>query len=280
MWILAARRGRVGSGRSYNPAMGSRAIAPGVPRDYYERIAAVDEHHWWYRGMLAVEFVLLGKRLAQPDQRLLDAGCGTGGFLRYAAETGSFASLAGVDVGSDAIEITRRRVPSARLEVAPLRELPFEDSAFDLVVMHDVLQHVDEREVLLSLAELRRVLAPDGALLVRTNGSRRLRREREDWRAYDRKALVATLEEGGFECERVTYANMPLSVLAALRGRVPHAPTETRSGVPPVDRSALKRAIGSLLLAAEARWLARPRRSLPYGHNLLAVAVVSGRERT
>jgi hypothetical protein len=139
--------------------------------------------------------------------------------------------------------------------------------------MHDVLQHVDEHEIGDSLGELHRVLAPDGALLLRTNGSRRLRRERDDWRAYDRETLEKTLRENGFECERITYANLLLSVLAALRGRVPHAPTETRSGVPPADQSALKRAIGSRLLAAEERWLARPGRRLPYGHNLLAVAV-------
>jgi SAM-dependent methyltransferase len=256
--------------------MGPPAIAPGVPRDYYERIAEVDEHHWWYRGMLSIEFVILGERLLRPDQRLLDAGCGTGGLLRYVAEARSFASLAGVDLGSDAIAIARRRVPSARLEVAPLRELPFEDSSFDLVVMHDVLQHVDEREVPASLVELRRVLAADGVLLLRTNGSRRLRREREDWRAYDRAALEETLREAGFECQRITYANMLLSIFAALRRRVPHAPTETSSGVPPADESAFKRQIGFLLLAAEARWLARPGRRLPYGHNLLAVAFASG----
>jgi ubiquinone/menaquinone biosynthesis C-methylase UbiE len=252
--------------------MQAPTIAPGVPSDYYDRIAEVDERHWWYRGMLAIECALLGDRLSRPGQTLLDVGCGTGGFLHWAAESGSFASVAGVDLGSSAVDFARRRVPEADLQVAPMRELPFASSSFDLVVTHDVLQHVHEREVAESLRELRRVLAPGGALLLRTNGARRLRVERADWRAYSRSALAETLTNAGLACERITYANLALSLFAAARRRAPHAPTESSSGVPSTD-GRLKSAIGSNLLAAEARWLARPGRSLPFGHNLLALAV-------
>ena len=44
---------------------------------------------------------------------MLDAGCGTGGFLRWLLDRGSFAAAAGVDIGSAAIELARRRVPEA-----------------------------------------------------------------------------------------------------------------------------------------------------------------------
>jgi SAM-dependent methyltransferase len=258
---------------SYNSTMNAPTIAPGVPADYYERIAEVDERHWWYRSMLAIEFALLGDRVSRAAQRLLDAGCGTGGFLHWAADSGLFASVAGVDLGSEAIDLARRRVPEADLRVAPMRELPFAAASFDLVVMHDVLQHIHASEIDESLRELRRVLSPDGVLLLRTNGSRRLRTEREDWRAYDLDSLEETLHRGGFKCERITYANFVLSLLAAARGRSPHAPTETRHGVPPHDEGSIKSAIGRFLLGAEERWLSRAGRSLPFGHNLLTVAV-------
>jgi SAM-dependent methyltransferase len=248
-------------------------IAPGVPPDYYERIADVDQRHWWYLGMLRIECALLGERLARGGQRFLDAGCGTGGMLRWALDSGRFDTVTGVDLGSDAVELSRRRAPDADVRVAPLHALPFEDASFDLIVSHDVLQHVHERDVDASLGELRRVLAPGGAFLVRTNGSQRLRRERDDWRAYSRRALEETLARARFSCERITYANLAISLLALLRRRAPHAPTETRHGVPAPDAGRLKRVVGERMLAAEARWLARPGRSLPYGHNLLAVAV-------
>jgi SAM-dependent methyltransferase len=252
---------------------GDSALAPGVPANYYTSIYDAEQRHWWHVGMREIARVLLGGRLTRPGSRLLDAGCGTGGFLRWALDSGSFAFAGGVDIGSAAIELARTRVPEAELEVAPLRALPFEDGLFDLAVTNDVLQHVPEDELDASLGELRRVLAPGGALLVRTNGSRRLRRERADWRAYDAASLRRTLEDAGLGCERVTYANAVLSLVAAARRRAPHAPSETSHGIPAAEAGALRSAVGRRLLHAEARWLSRDGRRIPYGHTLFAVAV-------
>jgi SAM-dependent methyltransferase len=246
-------------------------LAPGVPTDYYDRIFANEQSHWWYGGMLSITASLLGRRLARPRQRLLDAGCGTGGFLSWALDRGDFASVVGVDIGSAAVDLARQRLPSADFHVTPLRSLPFADESFDLVVSNDVLQHVHEREVEKSLRELRRVLTQDGTLLVRTNGARRSRRERDDWRVYDGRALREQLEDSGFECERLTHANMLLSLYGATRGNVPNAPSMRNDGIPRGQPSGFVSTVGRHLLAAEAAWLRRPGRSLPYGHTLFAV---------
>lgn len=254
------------------PMTRSPALAPGIPEDYYRQIFEVEERHWWYRGMRSISAALLGEQLTRPGLRLLDAGCGTGGFLHWALERGSFASAAGVDIGSAAIELARTRLPQVDLRTAPMHSLPFADGSFDLVVTNDVLQHVPEDDVDRSLRELRRVLAAGGTLLLRTNGAGRLRRERDDWRAYDRATLVHALERAGFAIERVSYVNSLFSLYAAMRGRLPHAPSEDRDGIPRRKPSRLVSLLGAGVLAAEARWLARPGRSLPYGHTLFAVA--------
>jgi len=248
-----------------------RELAPGVPEDYYRRIFDAERRHFWYRGMWVNAAALLRERM-HAGGRLLDAGCGTGGFLRFALEEGAFDHVAGTDIAGAAIELARERVPEAELHVVPLRELPFSGASFELVVSNDVLQHVPELEVGESLRELRRVLVTGGALLLRTNGSRRLRRERDDWRAYDANTLRDRLVESGFQVERVTHANLILSLLAAMRGRVPHAPSEERHGIPMKPPGKLVSAVGGIALAGEARWLRRGR-SLPYGHTLFALAV-------
>ncbi|MBA2643092.1 MAG: class I SAM-dependent methyltransferase [Actinobacteria bacterium] len=247
-------------------------LAPGVPSDYYQAIADAEGHHWWHRGMLAISDALLGPRL-NAGGRVLDAGCGTGGFLRFLTENGEFASVAGVDIASTAIELASRRLPEADLRVAPLNDLPFEAQSFELVVANDVLQHVPEGELPESLRELHRVLVPGGTLFVRTNGSRRHRRERDDWRAYDFESLSTALASAGFACERLTYANVVLSLVAAALGRSPVAPSAEGHGIPVGAGSPWKARLGLRLLRAEACWLSRPGRSLPYGHTLFAVAV-------
>jgi len=245
-------------------------LAPGVPGDYYDRIYDVEGEHFWYRGMWSTSVAMLGARL-RPDSRVLDAGCGTGGFLRYLLDAGACGPVAGTDIAAAAIAFAQTRVPEATLAVAPLHQLPFADGAFDVVASNDVLQHVPEEHVGASLEELHRVLAPGGALILRTNGSRQLREERDDWRAYDIASLRGVLETAAFSVEHVTYANGALSLAARLRGRVPHAPTTDRHGIPMRSPGKLVSVMGRVELSAERWWIARGR-SVPYGHTMFALA--------
>jgi SAM-dependent methyltransferase len=238
-----------------------------VPADYYRRLHEVDTRHWWHLGMRSIETALLAGRVGGS---LLDAGCGTGGFLAWAAAEGSFVRLCGVDISAEAIEFAREVAPAAELRVAPLDRLPFGGAEFDLVVSNDVLQHVPEGALDASLKELRRVLRPGGTLLVRTNGDRRARRERDDWRAYDAETLAADLRRAGLTVRRDTYANTLLSAVGAARGRRPHAPTAESSGIP-VVAAGTKATLGGLILSLEARYVGRGGR-LPYGHTLFALA--------
>jgi 2-polyprenyl-3-methyl-5-hydroxy-6-metoxy-1,4-benzoquinol methylase len=244
---------------------------PALPSDYYANIRAVEEQHWWHRGMRLISAALLDRRLHQGELRLLDAGCGTGGFLRWALAQWPVEHAGGVDASEIAIGLAREQVPTAELSVAPLHALPFDAASFDVVVANDVLQHVEKTRVEESVTELRRVLAPGGTLLVRTNGARRAKEERADWRVYDAESLTAMLEQGGLRCERVTYANALPSLWAAARGRSPHAPTAASHGIPAIPSRPLQ-LIGAALLSAEARYLRHPGHTLPYGHTLLALA--------
>ncbi|MGI8593477.1 MAG: class I SAM-dependent methyltransferase [Solirubrobacteraceae bacterium] len=251
-------------------AQGASTAQLGLPADYYERIHAVERSHWWHRGMREIARVLLGERLHRGE-RLLDAGCGTGGFLTWAEEVGSFSSLAGADIAGEAVSFARAQIPAADLRVAPLDAMPWEDESFDLVACNDVLQHVPAARLTDSVAELRRLVAPGGAVLVRTGGALREREERDDWRIFSARSLRDLLERGGLRCERVTYANLAGSLAATARGSAPRAPSEERHGIPAAQRTRAGdprfRALG-----AEARWLSHPERSLPYGHTLLALA--------
>jgi SAM-dependent methyltransferase len=67
----------------------------------------------------------------QPGQRVLDIGCGSGVFLRAAADRG--AEVTGIDAARGLLEIARRRVPEADLREGDMQTLPLEDDSFDVV---------------------------------------------------------------------------------------------------------------------------------------------------
>jgi SAM-dependent methyltransferase len=104
-------------------------------------------------------------RLAR-NKRVLDAGCGAGyGSAELARHA---ASVAGVDVASEAVDFAREnyRLPNLRFAQGSCASLPFPDGSFDLVVGFEVIEHIPEwREFLL---EARRVLSPSGQFIVST----------------------------------------------------------------------------------------------------------------
>ena len=67
----------------------------------------------------------------EQGQRVLDIGCGSGVFLRLAADRG--AEVHGLDASDALIEIARARVPGADLRVGEMEALPYGDDSFDLV---------------------------------------------------------------------------------------------------------------------------------------------------
>jgi SAM-dependent methyltransferase len=66
-----------------------------------------------------------------PGERVLDVGCGTGVFLRLAADGG--AQPFGIDASKALLELAARRVPAAELRAGDMQSLPYDDDSFDLV---------------------------------------------------------------------------------------------------------------------------------------------------
>lgn len=77
-------------------------------------------------------------------KRLLDVACGTGQWLRAAAELGVLP--AGIDISRVAIDTCRRILPEAELHCGPAESLPFEDHRFDFVSCLGSLEHFLEPE--------------------------------------------------------------------------------------------------------------------------------------
>jgi ubiquinone/menaquinone biosynthesis C-methylase UbiE len=108
----------------------------------------------WTRTLWVYENVRRGSSV-------LDLGCG-GGLLALLKRKD--VKLAGVDISSDCVLTSRRNGYDATY-VARLTALPFIDQSFDYVVSLDVMGHIEFAEKDAVLAEIRRVLRPDGVTL-------------------------------------------------------------------------------------------------------------------
>jgi len=96
--------------------------------------------------------------------RVLDVACGPGLYAEELVERG--AVVLGLDQSPRMIELARERVPSAEFRVHDLAD-PLEwvpDASVDRVLFALALEHLDDRVA--ALGELRRVLRPDGALVL------------------------------------------------------------------------------------------------------------------
>jgi SAM-dependent methyltransferase len=99
---------------------------------------------------------------------VLDAGCGSGLYCELLLDRG--ARVTGMDESAGMLAHAGRRLAGrgVDLRVANLRDpLPFADGSFDAVVSALVLHYL--RDWGATLAELRRVLRPDGWLLFSTH---------------------------------------------------------------------------------------------------------------
>ncbi|MDQ6959700.1 MAG: malonyl-ACP O-methyltransferase BioC [Mariprofundaceae bacterium] len=129
--------------------------------------------------------------------RILDIGCGTGYFTGLLRNRFKRAHIVALDIASAMTEAAKkkyaRRLPwqaKTQFATADALSLPFPDTAFDLVCSNLTLQWVTQPRQM--LAEMRRVLAPDGLMLLSTFGRRTLSELRQSLASikYEHAGLV------------------------------------------------------------------------------------------
>jgi SAM-dependent methyltransferase len=87
-------------------------------------------------------------------RNVLDAGCGSGRWLRYLADHHP-DSLRGIDPSSEMLRVAAGKETSAELSVGSCEEVPFHRQSFDLILSSFVLSHV--ADLLLCAKEMHRV---------------------------------------------------------------------------------------------------------------------------
>lgn len=144
--------------RDYIPGMGKHVLLP---------LYDVVHHVFGLRPIHQEMITLAGLR---DGHRVLDVGCGTGNLLRSTGKRYRNVDLVGLDPDPKALARAGRKARRAglavRLDRGFAQELPYPDSSFDRVFSSLMLHHLDSASKDALLAEVRRVLRPDGLLVL------------------------------------------------------------------------------------------------------------------
>jgi len=94
--------------------------------------------------------------------RILDIGCGIGAYLEKFRGLG--AHEIGVDTDAEKLLQAHRKKRLNRLATCASEELPFPDQTFHAVLLHEVIEHVDDDYA--TIREACRVVKPNGRVIV------------------------------------------------------------------------------------------------------------------
>ncbi len=244
----------------------------------YHAMFRVEDRHWWYVGLRhRIMQVLQGSapsdQQGRQELRVLDAGCGTGGFLTHLSRH-DFHWGAGIDLVWDGLKLSQSR-GLCNLTQGSVTALPFQPGIFDAVVSIDVLCHtgVDERS---ALQEYARVVRPGGVVIVQVPAFEWLRSRHDiavsTKRRYTRASVAALIGESGLAVRWIGYRNSLLFPLIAgwrLLTRAQAHAEEVESDVTPVP--GLLNALLTRVLLAES-WLSSSGMQFPFGVSVFCVA--------
>lgn len=164
-------------GRRKPPTAGELALPP---RRLMIRVAGTPDADWFVSsGQVSAETVReAATRHGQPLETvgsLLDFGCGCGRVTRWWRELD--AEVHASDTDARAVAWCRANLRFGRFDVNDLAPpLRYGDASFDLVYAFSVLTHLTEELQRPWMEELRRVLRPNGLLVLSTHGERYLER--------------------------------------------------------------------------------------------------------
>jgi SAM-dependent methyltransferase len=199
-----------------------------MDRDYELQTHQAEDQHWWYRGRRTVLDVVIDKLGLPASARILDAGCGSG---RNMVELAHRGPVTGIELSETSVALARER-GAGEVVAGSVLEMPFAEDSFDLAVSLDVIEHLDDD--LGALRELRRTVAPGGALLVTVPAYQWLWSGHDEinhhHRRYTRRSLQRVAEQAGWKQVRTTYFNsllLPVAIALRVLDRINTKTTES-----------------------------------------------------
>ncbi|MFH1586986.1 MAG: class I SAM-dependent methyltransferase [Candidatus Diapherotrites archaeon] len=172
----------------------------------YRELFEAENGNWWFLGRKGQVLMFLRKFLPEKKLKILDAGCGTGASIEFLKE---FGEVTGMDISPKAMAFCKKK-GLKNVSNGDIRNMPFRNNEFDLVVGLDVLEHVKENKK--AISEFNRVLKDNGFLLLTVPAFDFLWTMRDEYmmhkKRFSRPELQKFLEKSGFKVIKISYRGL------------------------------------------------------------------------
>jgi SAM-dependent methyltransferase len=231
----------------------------------YSLMDAAEGGMWWYRALHA----RLLNAISPVRGRLLDAGCGTGGFMAFLGSRRPDLETVGLEWNESAARRASEKSGS-RVVHGSVNLAPFASGSFDAIISADVLCH-EAVQPIEALAEFFRLLRPGGLLVINMPAYEWLRSAHDgrvlNARRVTRQSFASMLVHAGFHQVRARSWNALLLPMMVMRrklvARDAHAPSDVAPFPPWLNATLYAVTIFEQLLPIP----------MPVGGSVLATAV-------
>lgn len=136
-----------------------------VKKHLKKTIATYNEiaHHYQQKtkNLELIEEIKKFKKFLPKNAKVLDAGCGWG---RDAKILSKNFRVTGIDLSEKLLDLARAYASKATFILADISQTDFPDDTFHGIWANDILIHLERKDILRTLKELRRVLKKNGVL--------------------------------------------------------------------------------------------------------------------
>lgn len=182
----------------------------------YEDMLQLEDKHWWFIARRKIIADVLSKSIKQDHVKIFDAGCGNGDNLKMLSE---FGEVTAIEKDSSACQRAANRQVCQVFPGELPNNIPNEiKDEFNLVVLLDVLEHIDDDTG--SLEKLNSLLTDRGQIFITVPAFPFLWSQHDELhhhkRRYTRNKLQTIMNKSGFDIEFISYFNTLLFPLALI----------------------------------------------------------------
>lgn len=240
-----------------------------MENELFDEMYKVETQHWWFVARRKIIASVIDGLNLESNSKIMDAGCGNGDNLEFLSKYGELIAIERED---NALA----RAQSRQIGKVVKGELPDNfpsdiNKENDLIVLLDVLEHIDDDEK--SLSMLKNWAKNNAVLLITAPAYQFLWTRHDELHHHKRRYTVGQLkkiiEKNGWKVKYISYFNsflFPIAFLARLKDKF--FPPSTIDGLAVPNRFINR--LFEKIFSLEACLLGRL--TLPFGLSIIVVA--------